>query len=134
MMPTLLKVWSFEERLSNEDKEDLLKYFGAESVQHIPRHGRDMAVLASFKRQEDCEYAMKKLHQQEILGRRLMAVYKEPSLMSSKQPHLDTSESSKVQEPSHEEIIRKKIKEYEARLSSISSVFNIKHPIPPHLK
>ncbi|XP_064108994.1 RNA-binding region-containing protein 3-like [Macrobrachium nipponense] len=115
-------------------KEDLLKYFGAESVQHIPRHGRDMAVLASFKRQEDCEYAMKKLHQQEILGRRLMAAYKEPSLMSSKQPHLDTSESSKVQEPSREEIIRKKIKEYEARLSSISSVFNIKHPIPPHLK
>ncbi|XP_068202173.1 RNA-binding region-containing protein 3-like [Palaemon carinicauda] len=133
-MPKLLQVWSFEERLSNKDKEDLLKYFGADSVQHIPRRGRDVAVLASFRREEDCEYALKKLHQQEVLGKRLMAVYKESSSKPSKQPHQATSESIKVQEPSREEIIRKKIKEYESRIVSISSTFNIRHPIPPHLK
>ena len=45
-MPRQLQVWGFEERLTNKDKEDLLKYFGADSVKHVARRGKDMAVLA----------------------------------------------------------------------------------------
>lgn len=44
-MPTVLKVWSFHKSISNEAKENLLRHFGASSVQHVGRRGKDEAVL-----------------------------------------------------------------------------------------
>ncbi|KAK7072810.1 RNA-binding region-containing protein 3 [Halocaridina rubra] len=132
-MPKYIKVWSFEERLTNTDKEDLLRHFGASTIQHIPRHGKDKAVIASFDREEDCEYAMKKLHQQEILGKRLMVVYKDSEVIPDlNQPYMKGKET-KTETPHCEDII-KKLKEYEIHLSAIASSLDVRYPIPPYLK
>lgn len=45
-MPTEIKVWSFHKSISVAAKEDLLKHFGARTVQHVGQHGRNDAVLA----------------------------------------------------------------------------------------
>lgn len=45
-MSTTLRVWSFAKQITNEDKEDLLRYFGAVSVKHVSQHGQNKAVIA----------------------------------------------------------------------------------------
>lgn len=133
-MPNILQIWSFEKTLTDKDKEELLKHFGAVNVKHVARHGKNVVALASFKSNEDCEYALQKLHQLEVLGVRLMAIYKNSSALScSEQPHR-SKEETKINESSQQEKIRRKMREFESHLSAIGPNVGITHPIPPHLR
>ncbi|XP_045616100.1 RNA-binding region-containing protein 3 isoform X1 [Procambarus clarkii] len=133
-MPNLLKVWSFDKSLTNEDKEELLKHFGAVNVRHVSCRGQNAAVLASFKNEEDCKYALQKLHQLEVLGSRIMAIYKDSSLPPcSDQPHR-SKEETKIHVPSRQERIRQKICDFESQLSALGPNIGVSHPIPPNLR
>ena len=45
-----------------------------------------------------------------------------------------TEEDLKVEKPARDECMRRKIKEFESRLSAVAGNLNVKHPVPPHLK
>ncbi|KAM9713312.1 RNA-binding region-containing protein 3 isoform 2-T3 [Menidia menidia] len=62
--------------LSKEEKEDLLKYFGAESVRVFSNWGRlKHAAFATFKSEKLATKALGRLHQLEILGQTLVVEF-----------------------------------------------------------
>lgn len=62
--------------LSKDEKEDLLKYFGAESVRVFPNRGRmKHAAFATFKSENTATKALSRLHQLEVLGHTLVAEF-----------------------------------------------------------
>nr|XP_046227838.1 RNA-binding region-containing protein 3 [Scatophagus argus]XP_046227839.1 RNA-binding region-containing protein 3 [Scatophagus argus]XP_046227840.1 RNA-binding region-containing protein 3 [Scatophagus argus] len=62
--------------LSPEDKEDLLKYFGAESVRVFSTAGRlKHAAFATFRSEKSAARALSRLHQLEVLGRALVVEF-----------------------------------------------------------
>lgn len=92
--------------LSQDEKEDLLKYFGAESVRVFPNTGRmKHAAFATFKSKRTAAKALTRLHQLEVLGHTLVAefakgqdhvtVLKDPPLPDSNQ---NKKEGQKKQE------------------------------------
>ncbi|KAF6716397.1 RNA-binding protein 40 [Oryzias melastigma] len=64
--------------LSPDEKEDLLKYFGAESVRVFSNHGRmKHAAFATFKTETTAHKALTRLHQLEILDQKLVVEFAE---------------------------------------------------------
>uniref|UniRef100_A0A3P9LU51 RNA-binding region-containing protein 3 n=1 Tax=Oryzias latipes TaxID=8090 RepID=A0A3P9LU51_ORYLA len=62
--------------LSPDEKEDLLKYFGAESVRVFSNHGRmKHAAFATFKTKTLANKALTRLHQLEILDQKLVVEF-----------------------------------------------------------
>ncbi|XP_069369046.1 RNA-binding region-containing protein 3 [Paralichthys olivaceus] len=62
--------------LSQEDKEDLLKYFGAESVRVFSNRGRlKHTAFATFRSEKSAEEALIRLHQLEVLDQTLVAEF-----------------------------------------------------------
>ncbi|ROT65826.1 RNA-binding region-containing protein 3 isoform X1 [Penaeus vannamei] len=134
-MSTTLRVWSFAKQITNEDKEDLLRYFGAVSVKHVSQHGQNKAVIARFTSEEDARYTLQKLHQQEVLGVRLMVAFHGASTMPcSRQPHETKENEGDNKETSRKAKVKKKVEEFEAKLLAIGSNFGVNHPIPPSLR
>ncbi|XP_074549068.1 RNA-binding region-containing protein 3 [Halichoeres trimaculatus] len=62
--------------LSKDDKEELLKYFGAESVRVCSNTGRlKHAAFATFKNEKSAANALSRLHQLEVLDRTLIVEF-----------------------------------------------------------
>uniref|UniRef100_UPI0037E864B8 RNA-binding region-containing protein 3 n=1 Tax=Semicossyphus pulcher TaxID=241346 RepID=UPI0037E864B8 len=62
--------------LSQDEKQDLLKYFGADSVRVFSNTGRlKHAAFASFKSEKSATKALSRLHQLEVLDRTLVAEF-----------------------------------------------------------
>ncbi|KAM9839304.1 RNA-binding region-containing protein 3 isoform 2-T3 [Aulostomus maculatus] len=62
--------------LSQDEKEDLLKYFGAESVKVFSNTNRmKHAAFATFRSEKSAEKALTRLHQLEILGHTLVVEF-----------------------------------------------------------
>ncbi|KAM6971407.1 RNA-binding region-containing protein 3 [Tautogolabrus adspersus] len=62
--------------LTKEEKEDLLKYFGADSVRVFSNTGRlKHAAFASFKSEKSAAKALSRLHQLEVLDRTLVVEF-----------------------------------------------------------
>lgn len=62
--------------LTESEKVDLLKYFGAESVRCMSTTGRlRHSAFATFSTQEEADSALSKLHQAQLLGQRLVVEY-----------------------------------------------------------
>ncbi|XP_072234530.1 RNA-binding region-containing protein 3 [Leuresthes tenuis] len=62
--------------LSHEEKEDLLKYFGAESVRVFSNRGRlKHAAFATFKSEKLATKALSRLHQLEVLDQTLVVEF-----------------------------------------------------------
>uniref|UniRef100_A0A3Q0T4U5 RNA-binding region-containing protein 3 n=1 Tax=Amphilophus citrinellus TaxID=61819 RepID=A0A3Q0T4U5_AMPCI len=62
--------------LSKEEKEDLLKYFGAESVRVFSNRGRlKHAAFAAFRSEKSAAKALSRLHQLEILDQTLIVEF-----------------------------------------------------------
>ncbi|KAJ0059887.1 hypothetical protein NL108_014578 [Boleophthalmus pectinirostris] len=62
--------------LSKDEKEDLLKYFGAEFVRVFPNRGRmKNAAFATFKTETFAAKALARLHQLEVLGHTLVVEF-----------------------------------------------------------
>uniref|UniRef100_A0AAX7UJR8 RNA-binding region-containing protein 3 n=1 Tax=Astatotilapia calliptera TaxID=8154 RepID=A0AAX7UJR8_ASTCA len=62
--------------LSEEEKEDLLKYFGAESVRVFSNRGRlKHAAFATFRSEKSAARALSRLHQLEVLDQTLIVEF-----------------------------------------------------------
>lgn len=62
--------------LSEAEKVDLLKYFGADTVRCMPTGGKlRNAAFATFRTQDAADCALGRLHQAELLGSRLVVEY-----------------------------------------------------------
>lgn len=86
--------------LSKDEKEDLLKYFGAESVRVFPSSGRmKHAAFATFSTERMATKALTRLHQLEVLDRTLVVEFakgqdqttelKDPPITISKKNNAD---------------------------------------------
>ncbi|XP_019130361.2 RNA-binding region-containing protein 3 isoform X2 [Larimichthys crocea] len=94
--------------LSQHEKEDLLKYFGAESVRVFSNRGRlKHAAFATFRSEKSAAKALGRLHQLEILDRTLVVefakgqdhvtVLKDPPVSHSK--HVGEEQQKQKPEP-----------------------------------
>ncbi|XP_026220058.1 RNA-binding region-containing protein 3 [Anabas testudineus] len=95
--------------LSQDEKEDLLKYFGAESVRVFSNTGRlKHAAFATFRSEKSAEKALSRLHQLEILdctlvvefakGQDDVTVLKDPAVLDSNKDVKGVKEEQKKRE------------------------------------
>ncbi|XP_070709037.1 RNA-binding region-containing protein 3 isoform X2 [Pempheris klunzingeri] len=71
-----LLIRHFPAELSQDEKEDLLKYFGAEAVRIFSSTGRlKHAAFATFRSEKSAAKALTRLHQLEVLDRKLVAEF-----------------------------------------------------------
>uniref|UniRef100_A0A3P8W0S5 RNA-binding region-containing protein 3 n=1 Tax=Cynoglossus semilaevis TaxID=244447 RepID=A0A3P8W0S5_CYNSE len=92
-----LLVRHLPEDLSQDEKVDLLKYFGAESVR-VHRGSMKHKALATFKSEKSASNALTRLHQLEILGHTLVVEFAkgQDNLTVLKDPPVsDSGKSSK---------------------------------------
>lgn len=74
-----LLIKGFPEWIRPEDKESLLRHFGANSVVVMPTKGRmKNTAFAEFLNAEDAQVALRKLHQLELFGSRLVVEFSKP--------------------------------------------------------
>ncbi|RXG54060.1 U11/U12 small nuclear ribonucleoprotein 65 kDa protein [Armadillidium vulgare] len=81
-----------------------------------------------FRNHVDCEYALRKLHQLDLFGKRISAQYFSASL-KGKNTRTVFSDEGKRFSGQKENLFK-----YEAQLSAISSNFNVHNPISPKLR
>ncbi|XP_076062558.1 RNA-binding region-containing protein 3-like [Oratosquilla oratoria] len=133
-MLSTLEVWRFPKELSRDDREDMLKHFGANKVVHTKKRNQDSAI-ASFENESACRYALEHLHQLEVLGKRLVAVYHDYILSPPiKEPHKNRENWEDNEKKLSTEEKQKKIEEYLLHITSTCPELGIKQPMPPHLK
>ncbi|XP_045495782.1 RNA-binding region-containing protein 3-like [Colias croceus] len=108
--------------LSFQDKEQLLKHFGAEKVWETAK--KRNYIFASFSSVAKAESILRRLHQLEVAQRRLVVEYS-----FEKEPSLDNRKSN---EDSSQATI--KIKEFLRVLNAWNPSVNFYQPPPPHLK
>nr|XP_057915980.1 RNA-binding region-containing protein 3 isoform X2 [Doryrhamphus excisus] len=96
--------------LTEDEKEDLLKYFGAESVRVFSNFGRmKHAAFAAFRSEKAAEKALTRLHQLEILNRKLIVefargqdnitVLKDPPVTDSKKFDKEAKTKRETKQP-----------------------------------
>lgn len=74
--PTALIIKHFSSVMTLERREELLKMFSATLVKCMPDHGKmKFTAFATFPTHEHAKYALSKLHQMDICGRRLVVEY-----------------------------------------------------------
>ncbi|CAK6951970.1 RNA-binding region-containing protein 3 [Scomber scombrus] len=107
-----LLIRHFPAELSQDEKEDLLKYFGAESVRVFSKTGRlKHAAFATFRSEKSAVKALSRLHQLEVLDRTLVAEFarRQDDVTVLKDPPVSASgrqvkEEQKKQETKHPNI------------------------------
>lgn len=120
-MSKILIIRHLPSALPLQDKEKLLKHFGAEQVWETPQ--KRNYLFASFNSVEKAKESLGRLHQLEIAHRRLVVEYsfeKEPVLEGK----TETEQSSNT---------TKLIKEFLRALNAWSPSIDFYQPPPPHL-
>ncbi|KAG8225535.1 hypothetical protein J437_LFUL006074 [Ladona fulva] len=117
--------------LTENEKEQLLRHFGATQVQCIgSKHKKSNIVFAKFPSPAVTALALKRLHQLDVLGYPLTVEYARGKGCSD--------ESSKSTNPSAEEdtkdVIRKKHREFLLKLNSWHHSIQPARPPPNHLR
>lgn len=91
--------------LTKDEKEDLLKYFGAESVRVFQSRGRmKHAAFATFKNEHIAAKALTRLHQLEVLDHTLVAEFAkgQDRITDLKDPSLTTSDKNSTEQKKQE--------------------------------
>ncbi|CAB3375791.1 Hypothetical predicted protein [Cloeon dipterum] len=128
MSTNCLKISNFPESFSNAEKEDFLKHFGAVSVDFVG--SKNSLAFASFDDENGASTALKRLHQLEILGKRLITVYSKRKIenwtavnvLQSQKPDEDTSAGS-----------QKCYEKFLQNLNAWSLPLNLSQPPPSHI-
>ena len=98
-IPKVILVKKLPEELSDNDINDMLKYFGAISVSIMSPNGRMKGcAFAEFKTSEEAEIAMRKLHQAVLFKSRMVAVFSDKAF-------LPVDQESCMQKPEPSQII-----------------------------
>ncbi|KAK2159369.1 hypothetical protein LSH36_154g07051 [Paralvinella palmiformis] len=139
---TVLIVRHLPTELSTEDKEDLLKHFGAVRVRCFGNKGSMKHTgFAFFASHSDAVLAMERLHQMELLGTRLSVEFSNsqmrkyhPSIIGPT-PNVDIKSSGVLQQKPPEEVTANSHKHKATEeINSISSRWGIEYPYNPRLR
>ena len=140
--PTCLIVRHLPAELTTAEQEDLLRHFGATHVRTMGSTGRLKHVtFASFADHDLAEVALKRLHQMEILGTKLVVEFSRnehckflPSMMDSyKKVKGPVAKDAEVKKPKvlSGDIDMKKIAE---KVNCISKQWQVEYALNPHLE
>lgn len=137
---TTLFVRNFPASLKAEEKENLLKHFGALQTKCLAQGGKvKNSAFATFKSDQETKHALGRLHQLEVLGSRLIVQYAKES-QKKHFPHLANFPEPKFQAPDKgqtqipEDDLTSKLEEFHHKLNSISPNFGLLYPISPKLR
>ncbi|XP_019626502.1 PREDICTED: RNA-binding protein 40-like [Branchiostoma belcheri] len=130
--------------LSIADREGLLKHFGAESVKCMSDKGRmKHTALATFTDHHSAEKALTRLHQLEVLGRRLVVEFakkhhkKQMTIVQSDQDNEETTVKEEKDNKSTDNTADKKSAEINQRRAlpqtAISSSLGLQYAMNPRL-
>ncbi|CAK1544826.1 unnamed protein product [Leptosia nina] len=120
-MSAVLMIRHLPANLSFQDKEQLLKHYGAQKVWEC-RKKRNY-IFASFFNKETAESVLRRLHQLEIAHRRLVVEFS-----SEKEPIKDCSKNVE------ESLCTLKIKEFQKLLNAWNPSIDFYQPPPVHIK
>ena len=139
---TVLIVRHLPSELSAEDREDLLKHFGAVRVKSFGNKGAmKHTAFAYFLTHAEAALAMERLHQMEILGTRLSVEFSNsqmrkhhPSLVEPA-PNVDLNIADvPLQKQSKETRMDEYRRKVTEEINSISSVWGVEYPYNPRLR
>ncbi|KAI8512592.1 RNA-binding region-containing protein 3 [Branchiostoma belcheri] len=130
--------------LSSADREGLLKHFGAESVKCMSDKGRmKHTAFATFADHQSAEKALTRLHQLEVLGRRLVVEFakkhhkKQMTIIQSDQDNEETTVKEEKDNKSTDNKADKKPAESNQRRAlpqtGISSSLGLQYAMNPRL-
>ncbi|KAL0271308.1 UNVERIFIED_CONTAM: hypothetical protein PYX00_008441 [Menopon gallinae] len=115
--------------LSDSDKEELLKHYGAKAVKCISSETKKYNVIfARFQDERTAYHVLHRLHQLNINGTRLSVEFsKEKEVCEPEQPLRDFETEEEIEN-------EKCYKKFIERLNSWHSYLNFKQPVPSHLR
>ncbi|CAH1258005.1 RNPC3 [Branchiostoma lanceolatum] len=129
--------------LSPADREDLLKHFGAESVKCMSDKGRmKHTAFATFTNHQAAEKALTRLHQLEVLGRRLVVEFakkqhkKQMTIVQSDQDNEETTDKEQKDNKSENKADQKPVESKQRRglpQTAISSSLGLQYVMNPRL-
>ncbi|XP_077292390.1 RNA-binding region-containing protein 3-like [Arctopsyche grandis] len=108
--------------LETSEREDFLKYFGAHKVWFI--NPRSHTAFASFESREAADRALRRLHQLEVLGKRLTVEF-------ANDKNVPQSNSNKLTDEKYSNLNH--IKEFIDKINSTNSSFEFTQPPPPNI-
>lgn len=132
----------------DKDCDELLKHFGAIHVRWMGNKGHmKNKAFATFESRETAAVALKRLHQLELLGTRLivqfstanLAKYHPSELEEVKikpvlKPEVPSTQSTDVITSKGKETIKERKRQIVERINSLSSSWNIEYPFNPKLQ
>lgn len=127
--------------LTDDEKTDLLKFFGAENVRCMRAVGKlRHAAFATFPTREAADNALSRLHQAELLGSRLVVEYASQKqadryfpAKSDQFPQQNVDTDPKRQQTTSEDDFKSKMEEFSLKLHSLSSELGLDYVMNPML-
>lgn len=130
--PTSLIVKHFSSLMTTEQREELLKSFGATHVKCMPDHGKmKFAAFAMFSTHEHAKYALSNLHQMDVCGRLLVVEYVKDVHLKHLPHESDFSSFSFKEKPNDESGI--KLLEKDEKKTGMDAFSRSVHGIAPTL-
>lgn len=123
-----LKIKNLPKELTDAQKEDFARHFGASTIKVITSHstGRSI-VFAKFENNEVATAVMHRLHQTRVLNNIISVEYAPNDLLAGKQPSRPSEEPEVVTETKFYETFIK-------RINAFNDYVGFHQPPPPHLK
>lgn len=122
-----LKIKNFPKELSEAQKEDFARHFGASKVRVIASRVKEKSVVyAKFESEELAKNVLFRLHQITILNCRLCVEYAENDILQGK-PQLKKVEESDISN-------KKFFKTFVTKLTAFNESVGFHQPPPSHLK
>ncbi|KAK6184007.1 hypothetical protein SNE40_006556 [Patella caerulea] len=120
--------------LSNEEKKDLLKHFGAKDVHITGTKGAlKEAAFATFDDSDTCSKALSRLHQLEILGSRLVVEYAKTTPETKLHPPSLNIEKKTKKEDKKDEVEEKSI-QFEPPQDEVYAKWGLNYPRNPRFR
>ncbi|XP_063920060.1 RNA-binding region-containing protein 3-like [Zophobas morio] len=121
----VLKVKNLPKELTDAEKEEFLKHFGATKVKQITSKSRQRSVVfARFESKEVAREVLFRLHQAYVLKNRLCVEYAVHDIGLPKVKKIEETSSSS----------KEHFKTFVTKLNSFNSSVGFQQPPPPHLK
>ncbi|XP_018332177.1 RNA-binding protein 40 [Agrilus planipennis] len=124
-----LKIRNFPKELTNAEKEDLLRHFGASDIKIITSKAKQKSVVfAKFSSKEVAKNVLLRLHQLNVLNSRLVVEYAEHDIAGKTQnPNIELSKTT-------EHNSKKYLQSFINKLNAFNNSVSFYQPPASHLK
>lgn len=122
----ILRIKYLPKELSDNEKEEFLKHFGAIQVKIVHYRKDDVLAFAKFENAEIAKAAMFRLHQLTVLNSRLTAVYAENDIGDRQMKLKKIEEDDNLQ--------KKCFKNFIVKMHSFNHSVGFHQPPPPYLR